>query len=193
MIFRPSQKLAKKIKVAPTRVLPPDPNPFADWSAHLFTADRAQYIILTHTASLYSTVMHGRGITCDSEFLERGLSCLREFMLDDGLECIYNEFIAPSSGTIQFSKSLNRSVTGSMNDFIYHAKMWLTVRELSPYDTSFKLNEIPMSPLGYANPREVLTSLLPATAKRRIAEEDAEDAAQRSVETVGLKLFKLDD
>jgi Domain of unknown function (DUF6933) len=41
MIIRLSQKLAKKIKVTPTRVLSPDANPFADWSAHLFTADRA--------------------------------------------------------------------------------------------------------------------------------------------------------
>lgn len=39
MIFRLSQKLAKKIKEAPSQSLPPDPNPFADWSAHLFTAD----------------------------------------------------------------------------------------------------------------------------------------------------------
>jgi len=161
MIFRLSQKLAKKIKTAPTRVLPPDGNPFADWSAHLFTADRAQYILLTNTASLYSTVMHGRGVSCDNELLKRGLSQIRALMIDDGLELIYTRLVGPSTGTIHFSKGLNRSVTGSMNDLVYHAKMWLIQGELSPHDVSFKLNEIPMSALAYANPREILKSLKP--------------------------------
>lgn len=54
MIFRLSQKLAKKLKVGALPSLPPDQNPYADWSANLFTADRTQYIILTNTQSLYS-------------------------------------------------------------------------------------------------------------------------------------------
>jgi hypothetical protein len=159
MIFRLFQKLAKKIKTAPTRAMPPDENPFADWSAHLFTAERAQYILLTNTASLYSTVMHGRGVADDGLFLRYGLSRICEFMSDDGLEYVYQKFIAPDTGMVFFSKALNRSVTGSMNDLIVHAKLWLTVGELSPHDVSFKLNEMPMSALGYANPREIFNSL----------------------------------
>ena len=141
-------------------MLPLDPNPFADWSGHLFTADRTQFVILTNTASLYSTVFHGRGIPSESPFIERALSSLRELMEDDGLSFIYQRFIAPASGTVQFSKALNRSVTGSMNDLIFHAKMWLTEGELSPHDTAFKLNEIPFSPFKYRNPREVFTGLM---------------------------------
>ena len=49
MIFRLSRKLAQKLKVTPKVCIPLDPNPFADWSAHLFTVDRAQYIILTNS------------------------------------------------------------------------------------------------------------------------------------------------
>ena len=109
MIFRLSQKLGKNIKTVPTRVLPLEANPFADWSAHLFTADRAKYILLTNTASLYSTVMHGRGISSDSQFLKWGLSRIREFMVDDGQEFIYRRFIAPSAEMVRFSKALNRS------------------------------------------------------------------------------------
>jgi hypothetical protein len=159
MIIRLSQKLAKKIKEAPARALPLDANPFADWSADLFTADRAQYILLTNTASLYSAVMHGAGSSNDSAFLSRALSAIRELMIDDGLEFIYTRFVAPSTGTIRFSKALNRSVTGSMNDLVYHAKRWLIEGELAPCDVSSKLNEMPMSAIGYANPREALKSL----------------------------------
>ena len=42
---------------------------FADWSAHLFTAERTQYILISNTASLYSMVMFGRGITDDCRFI----------------------------------------------------------------------------------------------------------------------------
>lgn len=160
MIFRLSQQLAKKIKLAPARIAPPDENPFADWSAHVFTADRTHYVLVTNTASLYSTVLYGRGISYDDQFLERSLSQLREFLSDDGQEFIYRRFIAPASAHVEFSKALNRSVTGSMNDLIVHAKHWLVEGDLSPHDASFKLNELPMSALGHENPRERFKSLL---------------------------------
>ncbi len=154
MIFRLSQKLNKKVKAGNLSVMPLDDDPYADWSCHLFSADRTQYVILTNTESLYSCVTFGRGITNDSVFIERALSSLREFMEDDGQAFAYQKFIAPASGTVSFAKALNRSVTGSMNDMIYHAQMWLIEEELSPFDVGFKLNEMPMSALGYADARE---------------------------------------
>ncbi|HVC93742.1 MAG TPA: hypothetical protein VND64_08630 [Pirellulales bacterium] len=159
MILRLSQKLSTKCKVTPLKVLPPDPNPFADWSANLFTADRTQFIIVTNTPSLYSTVFYGRGIADEGQFVGRVMEALREFLAADGQEFIFRRFIAPASGTVQFSKALNRSVTGSMKDLAYHAKFWLSEGELSPHDTSLRLNEIPFSPLKYLKPREVFKSL----------------------------------
>ena len=61
MIFRLSQKLNTKIKADKLTDMPLDDNPYADWSCHLFTADRTQYIIMCNTKSLYSCVMYGRG------------------------------------------------------------------------------------------------------------------------------------
>lgn len=159
MIFRLSQKLATKIHEQPPKSLPLDANAFADWSGHLFTADRAQYIIVTNTASLYSAVFYGRGITDDNQFLRQALDTIREVMDDDGLEFIHRRFVAPSTGMVQFSKALNRSVTGSMNDMVQCAKFLLAEEELSPFDIAFKLNEMPMSALKYANPREALKTL----------------------------------
>jgi len=62
MIFRLSQKLNTKIKAGTLQSLPLHENPFADWSAHLFVADRTQYIILSNTKSLYSVVMFGKAL-----------------------------------------------------------------------------------------------------------------------------------
>jgi hypothetical protein len=134
MMFRVSQKLNTKIKVGTLRALRLHESPFADWSAHLFVADRTQYIILSNTKSLYSTVMYGKGITNDSHFIERALSSIREFMEADGQEFVYRRFIAPASESVQFAKALDRSVTGSMNDLIYHATAWLTEGDLSPHE-----------------------------------------------------------
>ena len=63
MIFRLSQKLNAKIKVGALRALPLHEKPLADWSAHLFVAGRTQYLLLSNTRSLYSTVMYGKGVT----------------------------------------------------------------------------------------------------------------------------------
>src|ERR1700734_1699777 len=103
MIFRLSQKLNAKIKAGKLFALPLDENPFADWSAHLFVADRTQYILVSNTKSLYSMVLFGKGITDDSTFIERALSNLREFLADDGQQFVYRRFIAPASGTVRFA------------------------------------------------------------------------------------------
>jgi hypothetical protein len=171
MIFRLSQKLNSKIKAGTLRELPLDDNSYADWSCHLFSADRTQYVIVTNTKSLYSCVLHGKGVTNEDLFIERVLGYLREFMEFDGQAFVYQRFIAPASWTVRFAKALNRSVTGSMNDLIYHAKVWLIEEELSPFDVGLKLNEIPMRALGYANPREAFNKLADAGGGR-----DDEDA-----------------
>ena len=172
MILRLSQKVNTKIKAGKLSEKPLDENPYADWSCHLFTADRTQYIIISNTKSLYSCVMYGKGITNDSSFIERTLSTIREFMEDDGQAFVYQRFIAPASETVSFAKALNRSVTGSMNDLIYHAKMWLTEGGLSPHETNFRLNEIPMSAFGYRNPREAFKSLASVTKSSNSGEGD---------------------
>ena len=145
MIFRLSQKLGKKIGVTPSNCLSLDNNPFIDWSAHLLTADRTQYILITNTYSLYSIVMYGRGITDSNKFLQMAFSQMRELMNDDENQFIYERLIAPNTGRISFSKAGGRRVLGSMNDLIQHAKYYLPKRELSPYDVSFRLNNLPMS------------------------------------------------
>lgn len=151
MILRLSQKLNKKIKAGSLDTVPLDENPYADWSCHLFTADRTQYIIMSNTASLYSCVMYGKGITDDCRFIERALSTIREFMEDDGQAFVYRRFIAPSSETVQFAKALNRKVTGSMNELVKVATYKLESGDVAPHDLGFGLNEILLSAIASEN------------------------------------------
>jgi hypothetical protein len=166
MIFRLSQRLNAKIKAGTLRTLPLDENPFADWSAHLFVAGRTQYILLSNTKSLYSTVMYGKGVTNDSNFIERALSNIREFMEDDGQEFVYQRFIAPASPSVRFAKALNRSVTGSINELIQQAAAWLAEGDLSPFEVGSRLNDTLLSILApsgsasYGTPRDAFKVLL---------------------------------
>lgn len=166
MIFRISQKLNAKIKAGALTLLPLNDNPFADWTAHLFVAGRTKYVIVSNTKSLYSTVLFAKGITNDSVFIECALRSIREFMQDDGQEFAYRRFIAPGTGAIRFAKALNRSVTGSMNDLVNHARAWLTEGDLSPHDVGFKLNDVLVSAIApsktakYGKPREAFKDLV---------------------------------
>ena len=72
----------------PLGTLPLHEDPFADWLGHVFVADRTQYILLSNTKSLYSTVMFGKGIRNGSQFIERALNSIREFMEAAGQEGI---------------------------------------------------------------------------------------------------------
>jgi hypothetical protein len=165
MIFRLSQKLNAKIKAGTLRSLPLDENPFADWSATLFPADRTQYILLTNTKSLYSTVMYVKEINDDARFIDRALGSIREFMEDDGQAFVYHQFIAPAGGTARFAKALDRSILGSMNELIVHAMAMLVEGNLSPFDVGFKLNEMWLSALAsnesakYGKPREAFKAM----------------------------------
>ena len=165
MIFRLSHKLNAKIKAGALPTLPPDANPFVDWSAHLFVADRTQYILLSNTKSLYSTVMYGRGITDDGHFIKRALGSLREFMEDDGLGFLYRSFIAPESGTARFARASSRAVTGSMNELVMYATALLAEGELSPFDVGFRLNDFLLSASAasetekYGKPREAFKAM----------------------------------
>jgi hypothetical protein len=165
MIFRLSEKLNAKIKAGTLATLPLDQNPFADWSAGLFLVGRSQYILLTNTKSLYSTVLPGKGITDEKTFVEGALSSLREFMDADGQESVFERLVAPLSGSVRFAKALNRSVTGSMNDTIKHAEYYLATGDVSPVEIGSRLKEIPMSALKHGRsthgfPRDVFKAMV---------------------------------
>lgn len=165
MIFRLSQKLATKLKEGNLPAVPLDENPYSDWSAHLFTVARTQYIIVANTRALYSVVMYGKGITDYSEFISRALSSLREYMEEDGQSFVYQRLIAPTSVSVQFAKALDRSVTGSINELVKFATFYLESGDMSPFEVGFKLNDILLSALGssksvpYGKPNEAFKAM----------------------------------
>jgi hypothetical protein len=165
VIFRLTDKLNTKIKAGTLATLPLDENPFADWSAGLFLVGRSQFILLTNTKSLYSTVLPGKGVTDEKTFVERALGSLREYLDADGQEGVYERLVAPVTGSVQFAKALNRSVTGSMNDMTKHAAYYLAAGDVSPIEIGSRLKSIPMSALKHEGsthgfPRDVFKAMV---------------------------------
>ncbi len=161
MIIRLGNTLAKKIKETLLPPLAPDPNPFADWTARLFTVDHTQYILVSNTTTLYSAVFYGKGITDANRLINRMLDNLRDIAQNDGFESMYVKRIAPETGEFSLSKAVNRSVTGSMNEMILQSKWHLSDGETSPFDVALLLNKTPMSYLKYGHPRDALALLAP--------------------------------
>lgn len=165
MIFRLSAKLSTKIKARNLDALPPDDNPYADWSGHVFRANRIQYIILCNTKSLYSCVMAAKGITNTEKFVAAALRTIRECLEDDELEAVYRDSIAPASENVTFAKALNRAVTGSMNELVTAAERHLLTKDVLPHEVGYYLNDILLSAIaekddgGYVEPTNAFRRL----------------------------------
>lgn len=156
MIFRITQKLAKKIKVAPSTEVVTADNPFLDWTGHLFYANRVNYIILTNSHSLYTVLFVGRGISTEKEFIENALRSMRDYMVIDKTGSIFNLYIKPHAGHYTFGKANDKHVLGSMNDLIFQAKVDLISLRLPLLVVNQRLNETPMSYIGHTHPRFAL-------------------------------------
>ena len=101
--------------------------------------------MLSNTASLYSCMMFGKGITNERILIQRACDTIREFLAEDGQQFVYERFIAPSIATVEFAKAHNRGVTGSMNELIGTAEYLLANDGHSPQAVGFELNEILLS------------------------------------------------
>lgn len=154
MLFRPSLKLAKRMKVSKLVELPLNGNPLGDWSGNIFNVSRTQYIILSNTKSLYSCLMLAKGITTQQAFVARASETIRDFMEQDGQPSNVCSLISNADMSASFAKSLSRSVIGSMNDLVFGAKLMLS-DGIDEHEVSVRLNETPLKALKYANPREV--------------------------------------
>jgi hypothetical protein len=105
-------------------------------------------------------ISKGAGISDYGSYFTHIFFDIENQLREDDLEFIYFRFIEPLKREIVLSKTINRSVVGSMNDFIFQAQFYL--RDLSIYDASSQVNESPMSFLGGKNPTYYLQKYKPS-------------------------------
>jgi len=170
MLFRLSQKLGAKIKAGKLVQAPLHADPLLDWSAQSFAVGRTQYILLSNTKSLFSTILLAKGCTDLPRFIERAVSGIRECLEAHGDERVFRDFIAPHAGIVRFAKALNRSVTGSMNEQIRCAGFCMVDGDLSLLELGQRLNDNLLSAIAssgstFGRPRDAFRELVGATLK----------------------------
>ncbi len=116
--------------------------------------------MLTNSRSLYTVIMPGKGITSEGFFAKATLKYLYEYMVLDNTAYLFDAHFAPHIDTVTFCKAGDRRVLGSMNDLIYHAKVYILDGQLSATIANKRLNEMPMSMIEMGRPRESLLALL---------------------------------
>ncbi|MGB8316519.1 MAG: hypothetical protein WCE54_00240 [Ignavibacteriaceae bacterium] len=160
MTIRLTKKLADKLKIKLSTDYIYELNPIVEWYGHLFIANRIQYILFTNTYSLYSSIIPAKGILTVNKFIEINLSSLYELLKKDGLENVIEKYITPNLGEVNFYKTNNRGVLGSMNDMIFQSKYYLIEYNLSTVEISKRLNETIFGYIKYESPISILKQLI---------------------------------
>jgi hypothetical protein len=159
MFIRFTDKLSKKLKLGRISRIEKYPGPFLEWYAHLFSVQRTQYILVTKATSLYTVIMYGRGVVDDNIFLKQFFSFLREKMEEIEGRMIFERIIAPNSARITLSKTINKSVLGSINDMVNMSKFVVESEDMSPFDLSDFLNNTPFKFINYQSPLAAFKSM----------------------------------
>lgn len=159
LVFRVTQKLATKLKIAIPQTLPRADEPLADWTANLFVADRRQYILIANTATLYAAIFPGSGIKTPVAFINAAMAAIIAQMERDGFRAIVNERLIPVATEVVFSKTGDRSVMGSLNDLVHCARAHIEYGRDSVETTSAKLGKTPLGALDDVYPRKAIAKL----------------------------------
>lgn len=131
----------------------PSTNKLGSWCANSFSSDRLPLILLTNEKSLLTVVIPVDDI---HTFHDRFLVSLEILFHQIGVPSHQARAEIEDMMAMQFTGRTNRSVLGSMNDFVFQAKSALQREpDLSLQQLSFDLSEIPCAPLRYDFPREV--------------------------------------
>jgi len=160
MIFRLTNKLAKKIKEDPLpHFKEPVDNPYLEWYANYFTIQRYQYVLVINASSLLSIVMHGAGITDFNRFKDQFAMQLKDLLLEMDCELILRRVILPNLSPLIISKTTNRTILGNMNEMKKKIDLYSLRYELSPVDMSDLINRTPYKMIDFMTPEEKFKSM----------------------------------
>ena len=161
-----TKKLAKRLPFEFIEDPAQSSNKLGSWSANSFNIGRFPMILFTNDRTLMSVVIPFKEA---STFHNRFLESLEVLLHSIALS---SREIGPELAemtTVQLTTRINRSILGSMNDFVFHARATLYHRpNLTLEELSFQLSGIPCSPLKYGFPREAALSLFAPPPSREL-------------------------
>jgi hypothetical protein len=159
--LRCTKKLQKFLEIDYADILKPASATLGDWYANLIPTFAGDLIIFVNEKSLLSVAIP----IWESKNLFPVFRIRVANLL--GMIGIYSKVIEKEIShfdQIQFGKTVNRSVLGSMNDFAWHYQIMAqeanSKADLSLSNAELKLSQMPCKPLDYSFPSEIAKELL---------------------------------
>ncbi len=84
---------------------------------------------------------------------------MREYLDEKGNRLIFERVIGPNSGQITMSKTISKSILGSMNDMVSMSKFTLQRKDVSPMYLTERINRTPFKAIDYQSPLEAFGNL----------------------------------
>ena len=170
MIFRATQKMASKLRIACSPITDGYPT-MVEWYCNVVVLRRRQFFLFIHAPSLFSLWTPAAGLHRDgfgAMFRRGAIDTLNDYGFSNG-----DAARIIDDGPDVFAKAVDRRVIGSMVDY---AKM---LRHAVEYEGGFEhlasgamndiANECPMSAIGMESPVDYLRQILRAETPHNIA------------------------
>jgi len=158
MTLNCTKKLGRRLPFPAVDNPQPSSNRLGPWCANSFNIGRFPMIILTNERTLLSVVIPFKEIR---SFHERFLTSLKVLFHSIALSSKDIQSELNEMKMFQITQNTNRRTLGSMSDFVYQVRAtFFRGQRASLEDISFRLSEIPCSPLMYRYPREVVLEVI---------------------------------
>ena len=157
------KQLSKPIMTLEQAEKSKDVNGIGNWYANYIIIERRKCLVMTNEKTLYTFMIPGVK-KADFESLQERF--INQFVLNlnhekfkpDIIEKVIEEY-----NEIEFAKTNNRSVLGSMNDFAFAYQVHIDndggLENFNLLQTNSKINQTPMSAIDYSYPIEKLKEI----------------------------------
>jgi hypothetical protein len=159
LTLRPTKMLAKNLGLRIPAAPPLVTSRVADSCVHTFPMAREPWLIFCNTASLYPVFAKGLDVTDDETLIRRAVGMIQRVLLENGYAEQSARIGRELSSGVQWAPIPDRSVLGSINDFIQMADYHFEDADLTPAILSQRLGKTPMSTIGMTHPARAFATL----------------------------------
>lgn len=165
-LIKCTQKLLKELQQKPTNQVPLKSN-LGSWHANIFHIERRKCVLVTNDLTLYTMFipyLKKADFKAFNTVFGQNLfkNLLYENLSQNEIETALEEY-----QEIQYAKTDNRSVLGSMNDQKFQLEYLIQseggLDKTDIYELNYKLNRIILSAIDYKEPIEILKKKLQKT------------------------------
>lgn len=155
--FRCTAKLMKRLDIDEPGEPPPPNNALGDWYVDILFTRAGHFLLLLSERSRLPVLLSARELHA---FPGRFLRTLPEVFRRIGVPPHQIDRELAAMQPFYYGKTANRSVLGSLVDFRFLAKQWLSAGDLSLHEVNLRLARTPCLPLRSSFPDKETRSLL---------------------------------